>query len=254
MAEAENIRANIYNCSGCKLRESNRVPFGGVTWAPKLILLGEAPGASEDAAGEPFVGRAGHILENMLAKVGLGRHHVMLVNSVNCRPPGNRDPQQDEIDACTVHRKLQIQLGRTWVGMTLGRIALSVIKNDPGIPIGAWKGRPFWDGDMCWVPTYHPAHVARNKGAEPEVIAHMLQALRLVKGEEEPPRPKGSGWRMERGCLILDHEDVIAPDKIVALARTTFTLPEWAKLKYSSKETWDAAILAREQLGATVVS
>ncbi len=253
MAAHRNVRDEIYNCHNCGLgKGANRVPFGGVSWAPKLILMGEAPGANEDSAGEPFVGRAGSLLDTMLSQAGVNRAQTMVANVVCCRPPSNRDPYLDEIEACEVNRNNQITLARTWVGMTLGKVALNALlgKQDP---IGAHKGRPFWHKNKVWVPTYHPAYGLRNKGAIPEMTNHIRQAVRLYEGDLEPPRPKTSTYSIERGCLVVDHEDVRVPDKVREITRVTFTKAEWVKIQYLSIEGFEGVVGAKDQLGVSVV-
>lgn len=254
MAEASNLRNLIHSCQACSLRTSNRVPFGGVTWSPKLIFLGEAPGAEEDREGVPFIGRAGHLLTTLMEDVGLKRHHGMYVNTVCCRPPQNRDPLPEELEACSIHLRLQLRLGQTWVGVALGKVATETLIGKSSITLGAYKGRALWAHDMLWIPTYHPAYVLRNKGAGIEVKAHIKTALNYLNGELEPPRPKTSEYRMERRCVVVDHEDVEVPDKILEISDTVFTLAEWVKLKYSPKALQDAAILAKRELGAEVLS
>lgn len=251
-------RTLIESCNRCGLgKDANRVPFGGVTWKPKLILLGEAPGSRENLLREPFVGPAGMLLDKILAMLGLTRNHVMIANTVCCRPPSNRDPEWSELQACKLNRNAQIRLGRTWVGVSLGRIALSTLLEDPGKSIGDYKGRPFWKDDMIWVPTYHPAYALRNKRAVAEIASHIKVALDIYEGRRDTPAPakRKRQYDMEGGCIIVDHEGVKVPPKEVEMVGgAVFTKEEWARMRYDSSGLREKVILAKRELGAEVVS
>ena len=122
------VRQLIMACNECSLGSANRVPFDGPTSNPDLVLVGEAPGANEDREGRPFVGRAGKLLDEVLERAGSKRSHVMVVNSVCCRPPGNRDPEWSEIESCQPNLLAQLKLTNAKVAVTLGRVATSIIK------------------------------------------------------------------------------------------------------------------------------
>jgi DNA polymerase len=250
---ARMVKTLIKSCNRCELGQgSNRVVYGGTTWRPKLILLGEAPGRQEDLMGEPFVGAAGKLLDDILAMVGLTRNHVMIANTVCCRPPGNRDPEWSEIQACRVNREAQLYLGKTWVGVSLGRIALGTLLEDPGKSIGAHKGKPFWRGDMVWVPTYHPAYGLRTKTAISEIASHIKLALDIYDGKREAPYPPTRDYKMEEGVLIIDHEAVRVPARILEAGWPVFTREEWARVSYTP-EAKKAAIQLKLELDATVI-
>jgi hypothetical protein len=185
--------------------------------------------------------------------VGLTRNHVMIANTICCRPPGNRDPSWDEIGACRINREAQLYLGETWVGVSLGRIALGTLLEDPGKAIGVYKGKPFWRDDMVWVPTYHPAYGLRNKGAISEIASHIKLALDIYKGNKEAPLPPGKGFTLEDGVLIVDHEGVKVPEKIRRAGWPMFTKEEWARLSYNP-EIKKVAVQLKLELGATVVA
>ena len=254
MDDVRQLRGRIYDCQKCKLGKNNaHVPYGGITWAPELILMGEAPGAKEEKSGLPFVGRAGRLLDSMLKKAGGDRRKTMAMNTICCRPPKNRDPEWGEIQACKGNRDDQIQLGQTWVGVILGRVALGALKDDPGIQIGSHKGKPFWLNNMLWVPTYHPAYALRNEDAVSIITSHLKLALDFYWGVTEPPDPPGKKWTMEKLCLILDSDASYAPQKVVDIARATFTRVEWVKLQYESSETIETIIVLKQELGVTVV-
>ncbi len=238
MDEAERVRGQIESCDACGLgEEANRVPFGGVSWRPKLVLLGEGPGKQEDLQGEPFVGRAGALLNRILKMAGLSRNEVLIANTVCCRPPGNRDPEWSEIEACKGNREAQIELANTWVGVVMGRVALGALLEDPGKSIGQYKGKPMWVGNMVWVPAYHPAYALRNKGAVAEIASHVKVALDIYQGKMKAPRPPKPGkYWMERGCLIVDHDGVKVPLRVRELAKATFTKEEWMRLNHAGTE------------------
>lgn len=244
------IRNQILACDACALGETaNRVPWTGITWAPKLILLGEAPGSNENLAREPFVGRAGELLNSILHELGLTRNHVMIANTVCCRPPQNRDPELTELAACEPNRVGQINLARTWVGVTLGRVAVGVLKNDVGAPMGENLGRPFWAYGKIWMPTYHPAYALRKPGARTIIKVHIEQALEWLKGRDVP-EPKQKGYTVERGCLIIENESTRPPNPGPF---PTFSRIEWSKVRYLSDDALAGVIQAKKQLGAEVV-
>jgi uracil-DNA glycosylase len=154
-------------CVSCLLSETRtQVVFG--TGAPDagLLFVGEGPGAEEDRQGLPFVGRSGQLLDRLLAEeLGIDRTGCYIANVVKCRPPANRDPQPDEIEACRPWLDRQLELLAPRVTVTLGKFAAQVLLGTTE-PIGALRGRehPFATGVL--IPTYHPAYVLRG-GAEP---------------------------------------------------------------------------------------
>ena len=126
------------------------------------MLVGEAPGAEEDARGEPFVGQAGKLLDNMLAAVGMARGRgVYIANTVKCRPPGNRTPEADEMAACFPYLERQIELLRPQLIVALGRPAAQTLL-DREVKIGAARGSVFEYRGIPLVVTYHPAYLLRN--------------------------------------------------------------------------------------------
>jgi uracil-DNA glycosylase family 4 len=134
--------------------------------------VGEAPGAEEDARGEPFVGRAGHLLTAMLRAMGLRRQDVYIANIVKCRPPGNRDPEPDEAAACMPYLRSQIQLIDPEVIVLLGRIAARFLLGVT-TPIGTYHGRWMqWEGRQV-LPIFHPAYLLRNPAAKAQAWADL---------------------------------------------------------------------------------
>jgi DNA polymerase len=143
-----------------------------------LLVIGEAPGADEDAKGEPFVGRAGQLLNAMLLAIGLERGAVYIANILKCRPPNNRDPQPAEAAACTPYLQQQIALVAPRAILAVGRIAAQwLLQSDA--PIGRLRGRVFHYGptNTPLVVTYHPAYLLRS----PLAKATAWQDLCMVK-------------------------------------------------------------------------
>ena len=160
----ESIDAQVRECRKCELhRTRTRTVFGVGRPDAACMFIGEAPGAEEDARGEPFVGRAGKLLDAMLAAIGLGRGDVYIANIVKCRPPRNRDPHADEIAACSSYLRRQIEAVAPRLLVATGRVAaqslLSTTKS-----IGQLRGRTFRYGEdrLPVVVMYHPAYFLRS--------------------------------------------------------------------------------------------
>jgi uracil-DNA glycosylase family 4 len=156
------IRREMGPCTRCKLHGGrNTLVFGVGNPAAELMFVGEGPGAEEDRRGEPFVGRAGELLDKMIEAMGFRREQVYIANVVKCRPPDNRDPEPDEIDACEPFLKAQIGAIRPRVVVALGRFAVQTLLRDT-TPIsrlrGAWRE---YEG-VRLMPTFHPAYLLRN--------------------------------------------------------------------------------------------
>ena len=164
----ELIAAEIRSCTACKLctTRKNAVPGEG-TPKPLVMVIGEGPGADEDASGRPFVGRAGQLLDKMLASIGLYREsNCFIANVIKCRPPANRDPQPDETAACASFLERQIQLLQPGFILCAGRVAGQTLLNTPE-PIGTLRGK-FIDYDargrtIPFLATYHPSALLRNE-------------------------------------------------------------------------------------------
>lgn len=149
-------------CRLCGLAESRtQVVFGVGNPNADIVFIGEAPGHDEDLKGEPFVGRAGQLLDRMLAAVGLDREQVYILNTIKCRPPNNRDPRIDEVQSCNLWFEQQLELLQPKLICLLGRVAAqTVLESDA--PLGSMRGH--WHdyrGIPVWV-TYHPAYLLRS--------------------------------------------------------------------------------------------
>ena len=151
--------------------------FGEGPLHARVLLVGEAPGASEDRQGEPFVGAAGKLLDDMLAMIGLRRQQIYITNSVKCRPPQNRDPLNTEKDACSGYLRRQLELMQPKILVCLGRIsAAEIIK--PDFRITQEHGQFFEKDGMQMMALYHPAALLRDPGKKPETFEDLkrLQA------------------------------------------------------------------------------
>jgi DNA polymerase len=160
------LREEIGDCTRCKLCEKRtNIVFGAGDPKAKLMFVGEGPGADEDAQGEPFVGRAGQKLNEMIRAIGLERKDVYIANIVKCRPPGNRDPEPDEVRTCSPFLFRQIEAIRPAVIVALGSpAAKTLLETKAGITSlrgrwGSFQGIPV-------MPTFHPAYLLRSYTAE----------------------------------------------------------------------------------------
>ncbi len=157
------LKAAVKGCTACGLRAGCRqTVFGVGDEKARWLLVGEAPGSEEDRLGEPFVGQAGKLLDNMLAAIGLKRGaDVYVANILKCRPPGNRDPQPEEVMKCTPHLRRQIELIQPRLIVALGRVAAQTLLNSTAT-IGSMRGRVFRYAGVPLIVTYHPAYLLRN--------------------------------------------------------------------------------------------
>lgn len=160
-ASLEAIRKDLGECIRCKLHEHRtNIVFGEGDPGAKLVFIGEGPGADEDATGRPFVGRAGQLLDKIIAAIGLKREEVYISNIVKCRPPGNRTPERDEVATCEQFLFRQLALIRPQVIVALGSPAFQTLvrtKESITRARGEWRE---WNGIMV-MPTFHPAYLLR---------------------------------------------------------------------------------------------
>lgn len=162
MSELSEVAERIRACTLCNLCQgrTHAVPGEGPENA-LIMLIGEGPGAQEDLQGRPFVGVSGQFMAETLAQVGIRRQDVFITNVVKCRPPGNRDPQPDEMETCTqVYLDLQIALIQPKIIVTLGRFSMSHFL--PGAAISRIHGQPHRVGDVIVYPMLHPAAALRR--------------------------------------------------------------------------------------------
>jgi uracil-DNA glycosylase len=163
IALLDSLRDRALVCEDCALCNSRtKVVFGVGDPEADLMLVGEAPGKNEDRQGEPFVGQAGRLLDQLLSEIGLDRSDAYIANVLKCRPPGNRDPRPDEIDACKGYLREQIRLIQPRVVVTLGNFATKLLlATDTGITRMRGQAYPWWLGATL-VPTFHPAAALRS--------------------------------------------------------------------------------------------
>ena len=163
----ESLRTTIGDCQRCKLsKKRTHIVFGEGSPLARLVFVGEAPGREEDVAGRPFVGEAGKLLTRIIQNgIGLNREDVYICNVIKCRPPNNRDPEQDEIETCIPFLKEQIRIIRPEVICVLVRVAgRSLLGGD--FKITNERGRWHSYKDIPLMPTYHPAYIVRNPSQE----------------------------------------------------------------------------------------
>ena len=173
------IREDIGDCTRCKLHASRKtIVFGTGNPDAGLVFVGEGPGYDEDMQGEPFVGKAGQLLTRIINAIKLDRSEVYIANIVKCRPPGNRDPQDDEIQACIPFLKRQIEVIQPRIICTLGRIASHALL-ETRESITTLRGRFHLLGTIKVMPTYHPSFLLRY----PEKKRETWEDLQKVQKE-----------------------------------------------------------------------
>jgi DNA polymerase len=158
----DELSQDASSCRLCGLADTrNNVVFGAGNAQADLVFIGEAPGRDEDIQGEPFVGRAGQLLDRMLDAIELDRQKIYIMNTIKCRPPNNRDPKVDEVQSCNLWFEQQLNLLQPKMLCLLGRVAAqTVLENDA--PLGSLRGRWHdYNGIPVWV-TYHPAYLLRS--------------------------------------------------------------------------------------------
>ncbi|HET6629941.1 MAG TPA: uracil-DNA glycosylase [Woeseiaceae bacterium] len=174
------LRQAVSVCTRCRLHGSRtQAVFGVGRLDADWMIVGEAPGAEEDRRGEPFVGRAGQLLDQMLRAVGLGRDRVFIANILKCRPPGNRDPAADEAQACRGWLDRQIALVAPRLILAVGRIAAQQLLQTQA-PLGRLRGQvhTLKNTEIPVIVTYHPAYLLREPGQKRKAWADLCLARR----------------------------------------------------------------------------
>jgi uracil-DNA glycosylase family 4 len=172
------IREDIGDCTRCALHKGrNKIVFGDGSPTARLMFVGEGPGADEDAQGVPFVGKAGQLLNNMIAAMGLKREEVYIANVVKCRPPGNRTPEPDEANTCSPFLFRQIDVVRPQVLVALGATAATYLLGARQ-PLAGLRGRVHAFRGMQLIVTYHPAYLLRDPRQKKEAWADLQIAMR----------------------------------------------------------------------------
>ena len=174
----QQLRESCLTCTACPLAQTRtNVVFGVGVPDAEILFIGEGPGEKEDLSGEPFVGRAGQLLDKMLAAVGLSRkHNIYIANMVKCRPPKNRDPEPEEVEQCIGWLKQQTSVLRPKIIVCLGRVAACRII-DPAFKVTQQHGQFIERKGVLLMGTLHPAAILRNPNQKPAAFADFV-ALR----------------------------------------------------------------------------
>ncbi len=173
-------------CTRCKLHTLGRkqVVFGVGNPNADLMFVGEGPGADEDEQGEPFVGRAGQLLTKIIEAIGLTRDEVYIANVIKCRPPGNRNPEPDEVASCQPFLFRQIDAIKPKVIVALGKFAAQCLLQTTD-PITRIRGRSYTYRGATLIPTFHPAYLLRNPSSKREVWEDMKKVRAILTGDAD---------------------------------------------------------------------
>ena len=173
------LEHTVSQCEKCGLSKSrNHTVPGEGNYDAQVMMIGEAPGSNEDKTGRPFAGRAGNLLNELLDSVSIKRSQIYITNTLKCRPPSNRDPQQTEIDSCEPYLALQISLINPSIIITLGRFSFS--KFFPNITLSKARGIVReWNGIKI-LPMYHPAAALYNPSLKPKLLQDFQQIPSLI--------------------------------------------------------------------------
>lgn len=178
----ETLAATVRACRLCGLCETRtQTVFGTGNRQARLMVIGEAPGFEEDRQGEPFVGRAGMLLNAMLRAAGFERGDVFIANVLKCRPPSNRDPSLEEAEKCLPYLRRQIELVRPGAILCVGRISAQRLLGTE-LPVGRLRGRVHRLGDVPVIVTYHPAYLLRAPGEKRKSWEDLKLALAALEG------------------------------------------------------------------------
>ncbi len=181
----DGIESQVASCDRCELHTSRtNTVFGVGDKSADLLIIGEAPGADEDRQGEPFVGAAGQLLNAMLQAIGLQRQEVFIANILKCRPPGNRDPQPEEVSQCEPFLRRQIELLQPKLILAVGRIAAhNLLQSNEAV--GRLRGREHLYGDRAipLIVTYHPAYLLRSPDQKGKAWQDLQMVVRALQRE-----------------------------------------------------------------------
>lgn len=173
----EDLQKAIQDCKGCKLcNNRTNIVFGTGNLNSKIMFIGEGPGADEDVQGIPFVGKAGKLMDNAFDIVGINREEVYIANIVKCRPPNNRDPQDDEINACINYLRNQVMIIKPKIIVLLGRIALqNILGKEYKITVS--RGKWIEKKGIFYMPTWHPAALLRDETKKMDFINDLKEVI-----------------------------------------------------------------------------
>ena len=177
----DEIRAQVENCHACSLCETRtNIVFGEGDPHARVLIVGEAPGKNEDLQGRPFVGAAGKFLDELLEEAGLKREEVFIANVLKCRPPSNRNPQADEIEACAPFLREQTQSIDPWIIITMGNFATQFIWRT-GTGITHLRGTVQQTGRFVVLPVFHPAAAIYDRSKRDVLLEDFRQVGALVR-------------------------------------------------------------------------
>lgn len=181
----ENLEQEVADCQQCSLWETRiQTVFGSGNKNADWMLIGEAPGQSEDQQGKPFVGKAGMLLSEMLRAIGLSRDEVFIANILKCRPPNNRDPQAEEVAACSEYLQRQIALIKPKIILAVGRIAAqNLLQNNA--PLGKLRGRVHYLDKIPLLVIYHPAYLLRSLIEKRKAWEDLQMAMQIYRDLEK---------------------------------------------------------------------
>lgn len=181
MLNWEELEQRCSQCLRCQLCQTrNNVVFGVGPKNADIMFIGEGPGEQEDLKGEPFVGSAGKLLDDMLSIIDLGRHNCYIANIVKCRPPGNRDPKDEEQDACIDYLRNQVALIQPKIIICLGRVAAKRII-DPDFRITREHGTWYCKSGIWMTALYHPSALLRDLSKRPDTFDDLLEIRKKIK-------------------------------------------------------------------------
>lgn len=177
----DEIRAQVENCHACSLCETRtNIVFGEGDPHARVLIVGEAPGKNEDLQGRPFVGAAGKFLDELLEEAGLKREEVFIANVLKCRPPSNRNPQADEIEACAPFLREQTQSIDPWIIITMGNFATQfILRTETGIT--HLRGTVQQTGRFVVLPVFHPAAAIYDRSKRDVLLEDFRQVGALVR-------------------------------------------------------------------------
>lgn len=183
----EALAAAVAGCTRCRLCEGRtRTVFGVGRWDADLLVIGEAPGAEEDRRGEPFVGRAGQLLDSMLHALGYGREEAFIANILKCRPPRNRDPEADEVAACSAYLARQMALIRPSAVLAVGRVAAqNLLHTDKPLRTLRQGVHTVDPGGIPVIVSYHPAYLLRSPLDKAKAWEDLKRLRALLPGPGE---------------------------------------------------------------------
>lgn len=173
----EELEKSLKNCSKCKLCQSrNNIVFGVGNKEADIMFIGEGPGADEDAQGEPFVGKAGKLMDMAFTALGIKREEIYIANIVKCRPPSNRNPEHDEEQACLDYLRNQVILVKPKIIVLLGSVALKSILGED-YSITSSRGKWIEKRGIYYMPTWHPAALLRDENKKIDFINDLKLVL-----------------------------------------------------------------------------